>query len=50
MTIRPSVWASRFIIAAIIQGALATANTLFWVVGQLGLMRPEFSRVIAFGC
>lgn len=35
--------------AAIIQGALATANTLFWVVGQLGFLRPEVSRVIAFG-
>ncbi|MDW7978169.1 MAG: hypothetical protein RMH74_05135 [Candidatus Caldarchaeum sp.] len=44
-----SVWASRFIGAAILQGALATGMTLFWVFGQLGLMRPEFSRVIAFG-
>ncbi len=42
-------WASRFVVAAIVQGALATANTLFWVIGQLGFMKPEFSRVIAFG-
>ncbi|MEM1943467.1 MAG: hypothetical protein QXO30_00975 [Candidatus Caldarchaeum sp.] len=44
-----SKWASRFIVAAIVQGALATGLTLFWVVGQLGFMKPEFSRVIAFG-
>jgi hypothetical protein len=42
-------WASRFVVAAIVQGALATANTLIWVIGQLGFMKPEFSRVIAFG-
>jgi hypothetical protein len=32
-------WASRFVAAAIVQGALATANTLFWVIGQLGFMK-----------
>jgi putative flippase GtrA len=36
-------------VAAIVQGALATANTIFWVIGQLGFIKPEFSRVIAFG-
>ncbi|MCS6785041.1 MAG: hypothetical protein NZ581_07605 [Candidatus Caldarchaeum sp.] len=48
-TVVKGKWASRFILAAIIQGALATGLTLFWVVSQFGLLRPEFSRVIAFG-
>ncbi|MCS7145484.1 MAG: hypothetical protein RMJ28_03155 [Nitrososphaerota archaeon] len=44
-----SKWASRFIGAAIIQGALATLITLYIVVGQIFFLRPEPSRVIAFG-
>lgn len=43
------VWASRFIAAAIVQGALATILTLYIVIGQLFFLRPEPSRVIAFG-
>ncbi len=42
-------WASRFIAAAIVQGALATGLTLYVVLGQLWFLRPEVSRVIAFG-
>ncbi|MEM1922601.1 MAG: hypothetical protein QXO86_02610 [Nitrososphaerota archaeon] len=44
-----SKWASRFIWAAIIQGALATVLTLYIVVGQVTFLKPEPSRVIAFG-
>jgi len=42
-------WASRFIVAAIVQGALATVLTLYLVLGQLTFLKPEVSRVIAFG-
>ncbi|MEM3032127.1 MAG: hypothetical protein QXK39_04355 [Nitrososphaerota archaeon] len=42
-------WASRFVAAAIVQGALATAVTLYLVIGQLSFLKPEVSRVIAFG-
>ncbi|MEM3447708.1 MAG: hypothetical protein QXP38_02340 [Nitrososphaerota archaeon] len=45
----PSKWASRFIAAAIIHGAIATIITLFIVLGQLTFLKPEPSRVIAFG-
>ncbi len=44
-----STWASRFITAAIIQGALATILTLYIVIGQIFFLKPEPSRVIAFG-
>ncbi|MEM0381278.1 MAG: hypothetical protein QW580_01245 [Nitrososphaerota archaeon] len=44
-----SKWASRFIGAAIIQGAIATLITLYIVIGQIFFLRPEPSRVIAFG-
>jgi len=44
-----SQWANRFIIAAIIQGALATALTAYFVFGQLWFLKPEVSRVIAAG-
>jgi heme/copper-type cytochrome/quinol oxidase subunit 1 len=49
MNLQRSKWASRFIAAAIVQGALATALTLFIVIGQIFFLRPEPSRVIAFG-
>ncbi|MCS7116962.1 MAG: hypothetical protein RMJ31_07135 [Nitrososphaerota archaeon] len=44
-----SVWASRWIVAAILQGAIITTITLYFVIGQLGFLKPEFSRVIAGG-
>ncbi|MEM0440609.1 MAG: hypothetical protein QXF45_03455 [Candidatus Caldarchaeum sp.] len=45
-----SKWASRFIAAGIVQGALATGLTFFWLVAQFGgFLKPEFTRVIAFG-
>jgi len=47
--LNPSKWASRFIAAAIAQGAIATLATLYIVVGQVFFLRPEPSRVIAFG-
>jgi len=49
-TVARSKWASRFIIAAIIQGLLATLLTLYFVLGQAtGFLQPAFSRVIAAG-
>ncbi len=48
-TPRTSKWASRFIAAAIAQGALATALTVYLVLGQLSFMTPAFSKVIAGG-
>ncbi|MEM4417546.1 MAG: hypothetical protein QXD32_05770 [Nitrososphaerota archaeon] len=48
-TVLRGKWASRFIGAAILQGALATVLTLYVVLGQLWFLRPEVSRVIAFG-
>jgi hypothetical protein len=44
-----SKWASRFIGAAIVQGAIATLITLYIVIGQVFFLKPEPSRVIAFG-
>ncbi len=44
-----SVWAKRFMVAAIIQGALAAFLTLYIVLGQLFFLKPSVSRVIAFG-
>ena len=45
-----SKWASRFMVAAIVQGLLATLLTLYFVLGQAtGFLKPAFSRVIAAG-
>lgn len=44
-----SKWASRFILAAVVQGALATLLTIYIVIGQIFFLKPEPSRVIAFG-
>lgn len=44
-----SRWASRFIVSAIVHGALATIITLYIVIGQILFIRPEPSRVIAAG-
>ena len=50
VVVRTSKWASRFIVAAIIQGLLATILTAYFVLGQAtGFLRPAFSRVIAAG-
>ncbi len=43
-----SIWAKRFMIAAIIQGLLALILTSGIIIGQM-YIKPEFSRVIAFG-
>lgn len=42
------IWTRRFIIAAIIQGAIVGGLTIFLVLGQL-IIKPEISRVIAAG-
>ncbi|MCS7125372.1 MAG: hypothetical protein NZ929_00440 [Aigarchaeota archaeon] len=44
-----SIWTSRFISAAIIQGALITILTLYFLIGQIFWLKPEPSRVVAFG-
>jgi hypothetical protein len=40
---------NKFITAAIIQGAIFVGLTIFFVLGQISLMKPEVSRVIAAG-
>jgi hypothetical protein len=44
-----SVWARRFMAAAIIQGAIIVALTVFLVFSQISILKPEVSRVIASG-
>jgi hypothetical protein len=44
-----NVWARRFMAAAIIQGAILVALTAFLVLGQISILKPEVSRVIAAG-
>lgn len=46
---KSSSWARRFMAAAIIQGAIIVALTVFLVLGQVSILRPEVSRVIASG-
>ena len=46
---RSNVWARRFMAAAIIQGAIIVALTVFLVLGQISILKPEVSRVIASG-
>jgi hypothetical protein len=43
-----SVWTKRFLAAAIIQGLLAVLLTFYIVISQI-YVKPEVSRVIAFG-
>ena len=43
------VWAKRFMAAAIAQGAIVVSLTIFLVLSQISLMKPEVSRVIAAG-
>ncbi|MCS7142478.1 MAG: hypothetical protein NZ920_01600 [Aigarchaeota archaeon] len=49
MSAKSSLWANRFLAAAIVQGALVTGLTAYVVIGQLWFLRPEVSRVIAAG-
>lgn len=42
-------WARRFMAAAIIQGAAVVGLTIFLVLGQISIIKPEVSRVIAAG-
>lgn len=42
-------WARRFMAAAIVQGAAVVGLTIFLVLGQVSIIKPEVSRVIAGG-
>jgi hypothetical protein len=44
-----NTWARRFVAAAIIQGAIIVGLTVFFVLGQISILKPEVSRVIASG-
>jgi heme/copper-type cytochrome/quinol oxidase subunit 1 len=44
-----SIWTRRFIGAAIIQGAIIIGLTVFLVLSQISVLKPEVSRVIAAG-
>src|SRR5207247_6701027 len=44
-----SSWTKRFMAAAIVQGAVVTGLTVFLVLGQASVMKPEVSRVMAAG-
>lgn len=44
-----NVWTKRFAAAAIIQGAIIVALTIFLVLSQISFLKPEISRVIASG-
>jgi hypothetical protein len=46
---RSSIWTKRFIIAAIIQGAIIVGLTAFLVISQISFIKPEVSRVISAG-
>ncbi|MER3602267.1 MAG: hypothetical protein C4339_06085 [Nitrososphaerota archaeon] len=42
-------WETRWVLAAIVQGALAALLVFYVVVSHFGLLKPEVSRVIAAG-
>jgi hypothetical protein len=44
-----STWTRRFIGAAIIQGAIIVGLTVFLILNQISILKPEVSRVIAVG-
>jgi len=46
---RKDAWAKRFMAAAIIQGGIVVGLTIFLVLGQVSIIKPEVSRVIASG-
>jgi hypothetical protein len=43
------IWTKRFIAAAIIQGAIIVGLTIYLILGQISLIKPEVARVIAGG-
>lgn len=43
------IWTKRFIIAAIIQGAIIVGLTIFIIIGEISIIKPGVSRVIAGG-
>ena len=43
------VWTSRFITAAILQGAIIVGLTVFIILGEISILEPGVSRVIASG-
>ncbi len=43
------IWTKRFIIAAIVQGAIIVGLTLFIILGEISIIKPGISRVIASG-
>jgi hypothetical protein len=49
ITAKGNAWARRFMAAAIIQGAIVVGLTVFLVLGQISILKPEVSRVIASG-
>jgi hypothetical protein len=44
-----SIWTRRFIGSAIIQGGIIVGLTVFLVLSQISVLKPEVSRVIAAG-
>ena len=44
-----SIWTRRFIGATIIQGAIIVGLTVFLVLSQISVIKPEVSRVISSG-
>jgi putative flippase GtrA len=46
---KESTWTKRFIVAAIVQGAVIVGFTVFLVLSQISILKPEISRVIAAG-
>jgi len=43
------VWTRRFITAAIVQGAIIVGLTVFIIFGEISILEPGVSRVIASG-
>ncbi len=43
------IWTKRFITAAIVQGAIIVAFTVFIIIGEISIIKPGISRVIASG-
>jgi hypothetical protein len=43
------IWTKRFITAAIVQGAIIVGLTIFIILGEISIIKPGISRVIASG-
>ena len=43
------IWTKRFITAAIVQGAIIVGLTVFIILGEISIIKPGISRVIASG-